>query len=295
MRKCVCLDLNPSYKLSKRDFLEENPVISRDDFDKYLTLRELEGISKKWFFQCKMYLEKYIDYVDWKVDENKTLNYYQLLKKSISTCYYIKEVYQIRKFLNYLNVGWANDIKLPADPLYLPKRITIKNIKDTLTYFKNNQFYPQAKALIFLSMSSGARALEVYQLTIDDIDIENRILHINHNPKNEQSTKTKISRVSFFNKDAKRALEEYLTYLDNGSNIKVLFSVSHISRLFRNSPLKEKDLCKYFSQEWDRRGGPTSIKKILMGHSLKGDVALIHYNAQSPEDLKRIYDKVMSK
>jgi len=144
-------------------------------------------------------------------------------------------------------------------------------------------------------MSSGARALEVYQLTIDDIDIENRILHINHNPKNEQSTKTKISRVSFFNKDAKRALEEYLTYLDNGSNIKVLFSVSHISRLFRNSPLKEKDLCKYFSQEWDRRGGPTSIKKILMGHSLKGDVALIHYNAQSPEDLKRIYDKVMSK
>jgi len=72
MRKCVCLDLNPSYKLSKRDFLEENPVISRDDFDKYLTLRELEGISKKWFFQCKMYLEKYIDYVDWKVDENKT-------------------------------------------------------------------------------------------------------------------------------------------------------------------------------------------------------------------------------
>jgi len=55
-----------------------------------------------------------------------------------------------------------------------------------------------------------------------------------------------------------------------------------------------KDLRKFFSQEWDRRGGPTSIKKILMGHSLKGDVDLRHYNYQSEEDLKRIYDKVMA-
>ncbi len=29
-----------------------------------------------------------------------------------------------------------------------------------------------------------------------------------------------------------------------------------------------------------------------MGHSLKGDVDLAHYNAQSPDDLKKIYDKV---
>jgi len=58
--------------------------------------------------------------------------------------------------------------------------------------------------------------------------------------------------------------------------------------------VKIKDFRKYFSQEWDRRGGPTSIKKILRGHSLKGDVDLMHYNAQSPEDLKKIYDKVMS-
>jgi hypothetical protein len=30
-----------------------------------------------------------------------------------------------------------------------------------------------------------------------------------------------------------------------------------------------------------------------MGHSLKGDVDLMHYNCQSEEDLKKIYDKVM--
>jgi len=77
-------------------------------------------------------------------------------------------------------------------------------------------------------------------------------------------------------------------------NLKVLFSQSHITRLFRNAPIQVKDLRKYFSQQWDRRSGPTSIKKILMGHSLKGDVDLMHYNCQSEEDLKRIYDKVMN-
>ena len=66
-----------------------------------------------------------------------------------------------------------------------------------------------------------------------------------------------------------------------------------MEKLFKDAPIQVKDLRKYFSQEWDRRGGPTSIKKILMGHSLKGDVDLMHYNYQSEEDLKQIYDKVM--
>ena len=83
-------------------------------------------------------------------------------------------------------------------------------------------------------------------------------------------------------------LTKYCTFKD-------LFGQSHLTREFRPSPIKVKLLRKYFSQQWDGRGGPTSIKKILMGHSLKGDVDLMHYNAQSEEDLKNIYDKVMGK
>jgi integrase/recombinase XerD len=63
---------------------------------------------------------------------------------------------------------------------------------------------------------------------------------------------------------------------------------------FRKTDIRVKHLRKYFSQEWDIRGGATSIKKILMGHSLKGDVDLMHYNCQSDEDLKKIYDKIMT-
>ena len=131
-------------------------------------------------------------------------------------------------------------------------------------------------------------------MNIEDIDIENRILHINHNPNNGQSTKTKMSRVSFYNEKAKLAIIDYLEFYNKNGGLKRLFNQSHISRIFRDAPIQVKDLRKFFSQEWDRRGGPTSIKKILMGHSLKGDVDLMHYNCQSPEDLKNIYDKVMN-
>jgi integrase/recombinase XerD len=137
------------------------------------------------------------------------------------------------------------------------------------------------------------RAEELYQLTPQDIDLVNREVRINHNPDNGQTTKTQRSRISFFSLEAKEALTEYLEYFNNGSRLKILFCQSHLSRMFKESPVKIKDFRKYFSQEWDRRGGPTSIKKILMGHSLRGDVDLSHYNYQSEEDLREIYEKIM--
>jgi integrase/recombinase XerD len=291
--ECGRRDLNPSYKLGKLELIEEKHKINKNQIEKYFSLREIEGISESWYNQSKTYLMKYLKYVSWEIDENRTLKYIKDLKKNNSVTYYRKIVYQIRKFLTYLDCEWANKIKLPAEPVYFPKRINLRKIEEAYSYFDNNPYYIQIKALILLGMSSGARAEELYQLNIEDINLEKRILYINHNPKNGQSTKTKMSRISFFNNEAKYALSKYLTYFHNDVNLKVLFSSSHISRLFRKSPIKVKDFRKYFSQEWDRRGGPTSIKKILMGHSLKGDVDLMHYNAQSEEDLKKIYDKVM--
>jgi len=75
---------------------------------------------------------------------------------------------------------------------------------------------------------------------------------------------------------------------------KKLFAKRTIQKEFKTAPIRVKQLRKYFSQEWDRQGGPTSIKKLLMGHSTRGDVDLSHYNAQSEEDLKRIYDRIMA-
>ena len=285
----VCSVAWISQRLPETTFIS----VSSSQLEEYVCLRKIEGLTNQWINTIKMHIVNYLNSNKWKVNKKNTLDYLIELSKRYSTATYIKKVYQIRKFLSYLNIDWVKDIHPPHKPIYQPRRINIYNIQETLRFFKDNIYYTQIKAIISIGISSGLRAEELYQLNINDIDIDNRIIHINHNPKNNQTTKTKTSRISFFNENAKQVLIEYLDEFNNHIRLKCLFNQSHISRLFRNSPTKVKDLRKFFSQEWDRQGGATSIKKILLGHSLKGDVDLMHYNYQSEEDLKKIYDKVM--
>ena len=261
--------------------------------NEYICFRKVKGLTNKWVKAVEFHLTEYLNYIDWSISKKNTLEYLLVINEKYSISTYIKKVYQIRKFLTFLNIDWAKDINPPDKPHYIPKRMTLEDINNTLLFFNGNRFYKQLKALILLGKSSGIRAEELYQLNIEDIDIGNRILHINHNPNTGQSTKTKMSRISFFNTKAQQAIIEYLSFYNRDNKLKCLFNQSHISRIFKDAPIQVKDLRKFFSQEWDRRNGSTSIKKILMGHSLKGDIDLMHYNAQSPEDLKKIYDKVM--
>lgn len=78
------------------------------------------------------------------------------------------------------------------------------------------------------------RAEELYQLTLDDINLDTRTMMINHNPNNGQSTKTKRSSVSFSTDDAKQALTEYFEFYQHYNDLKCLFSQSYIERLFRD-------------------------------------------------------------
>lgn len=193
----------------------------------------------------------------------------------------------------YHKIEWINAVKPLRDPVYIAKRITDEDIDEVLDYFKDSKFELRYKSIIRLCCDSGIRAQECYQLRFEDIDLDNRVIHINYKPEIGQYTKTKQSRVSFFTEETKDILKEFYDCFKDKCILKYLFGQSDVQRAFRKSPIRVKMFRKYFSQEWDRRGGPTSIKKILMGHSLKGDIDLMHYNAQSEEDLKKIYDKVM--
>jgi integrase len=249
------------------------------------------GITKDWASSIEYWLEGYLDHIDWQIDEEKTYQYLEQLKEKYSTSSYRKRAYQIRHFFKSLNVHWAENIKPPSEPAKLPKRITTDMIQDTLDYFKGHTYEKQMKAIILLGASSGMRPQEMYQLTEDDIDLDQCIVRINHNPDKGQTVKTKESRITFFNTKAQQALTEYLQFFNNDSLCTYLFGKTHVERLFHNAPIQVKDLRKYFSQKWDRNGGPTSIKKMLMGHS--GDVDSLHYNGQSTDDLIKIYNKIM--
>ena len=272
--------------------LRRRITVTRDTLKEYINIIELSSITSGHRNEVNRILKSYLNYIKFKINKGNSLNYFKLLKESCSISYYIKQMYQIRKFLSYLKVEWADNIKLPPYPTYYPKRFGLEDIKKTLAFFEGKYYYKQVKALVLLGATSGIRAEEIYQLDISDIDLENRIVHINHDPRNEQYTKTRESRISFFNKEAQQALKDFFEYFNNGSKLKILFSQTQIKRHFYGAPIRVKDLRKFFSQDWDRRCGPTSIKKLLMGHS--GDVDLYHYNAQNEDDLKGIYDKVMS-
>jgi integrase len=259
-------------------------------FEPESTAREAGGLSERWLYDVTRILTKYLTYVKWKYDEDKTLSYLERLQEHYSITSYRKRLYQIRKFLQHTKIEWANELKAPPEPRTLPKRVTVDDIYKTLDYFLDHKYYTQISALILIGATSGLRAEELYQLKLSDIDLDKNLIRVNHNPENGQTTKTGNSRITIFSEEAKIILKDYLRFYETNNRLLNLFSITHIERLFRNAPIKVKDLRKFFSQEWDRNGGSTSIKKMLMGHS--GDVDTYHYNAQSEDDLLKIYNKV---
>ena len=178
-------------------------MLTREKLSEFLKLRKIEGNSKLWLYQIEIFLKKYLDVVKWKIDKEKTLEYISSLQKKIFDWFLQKNVFQIKLFLVHLGVEWQSQIKLPNDPESIPKRVTVDDIRKTLTHFEEHQYYRQIKAIVLLGATSGMRAEELYQLQPQDVDIENKIMKINHNPNNGQSTKTGKSRVSFFTDETK--------------------------------------------------------------------------------------------
>ncbi|MCJ7570443.1 MAG: site-specific integrase [Candidatus Thermoplasmatota archaeon] len=258
-----------------------------------MCFRKAGGTSKKWLYQIEIFIKDYLESCKWKVSKEKTLLYCNRIQKKYCVASYRKRLLQIRLFLRHLNIDWLDKLKIVGEPEYIPMRVTISDIEKTLEYFKNNTYNKQIWAIVLLGASSGLRAEELYQLTPKDIDINSRTVYVRHNPSNNQTTKTKRSRVSFFDVEAQRALESFIGQFNKERRLKSLFSASHISRLFRKAPIKVKDLRKYFSQTWTKRGGDFAVKEILMGHSIKGNIDLSHYLYLDEEELKKIYDKTI--
>ncbi len=276
--------------------LSEPTFVFTDDlYGEYLDLVRLSGVTEDHIKEVNRMLTRYKKYILFKIDKQKTLNYLKKIQQQYSISYYKKQSYQILKFLKYLKIEWADDIKLPKNPVYKPQRYSWNDVVNTLDHFSSNPQYLRLKALVLLGASSGLRAEELYQLKPEDIDINSNTVNVNHNPNNGQTTKTGFSRVSFFTEQAREALTEYMDWYSTTTEYSTLFPQTTITRLFKDAPIRVKHLRKIFSQEWDRRGGPTGVKKILMGHSLRNDVDLMHYNSQSTEDLKKIYLGVMER
>jgi len=254
----------------------------------YFSYLKLSGIGTSWYERCCKVVKDFIEGVNNDVNEKNTLKYLKALKEHYNDVEtYRKDFFQIRKFLQFMDMPYANRLQAPKarnkNNIQIWRCSDIKGAyerlrRDTWKYTR------RYTACLLLGATSGLRASELYALAPEDIDLERRIVYV-------RKSKTGHQRIAFFNQEAQEELQMFLQeFKDNDSD--VLFYFHRTQKVFSKLNIRVKDLRKFFSQEWDRQGGATSIKKILMGHSLNGDVDLNHYNVQSEEDLKKIYDQV---
>ena len=147
-------------------------------------------------------------------------------------------MFQLRRYLKFLKIEWADEITLPVDPYYTPIHISKKKIRETLDYYKDSNYYLRIKAVLLLGCSSGLRAEEIYNLTVDDIDLANRKIIVRHEPESNHTTKTKKTRISFISEEATIAIQEYLDFFKYGnSGVCTLFAKKTLERHFRNAPI----------------------------------------------------------
>ncbi len=259
-----------------------------DQFERFCKAVDLKDVSDDEKRRYKKAVREFLEACLYDLDDNRIIIYINEIKQQLSPRTARKRLIYIRAFLKFINHPLADHIELPKIPRQ--KKIVVKprDIRQILTEADSKlkeRYALKVKSATILSATSGIRAEELYLLTVDDIDLENRTIYIR-----AEIAKDYEDRVTFFSREAQEVLQEYLSVAKPD---KPLFSkkslLYHFGKL--NTSLRMKHMRKFFSQQSDRLGMPTAVKKILMGHSMRNDVDLGYYDFQDEEELKKIYDK----
>ncbi|MEN3037422.1 MAG: site-specific integrase [Candidatus Methanosuratincola petrocarbonis] len=148
------------------------------------------------------------------------------------------------------------------------------------------------RAIFLMLASSGRRRSEVLSLKLDQIDLDRGVI------MPTKMTGTKRTWYSFFNSEAREALEEYLGVRrdpkHNGKlfpmawdNCGTLFRIAHHKTGLHITP---QTLRFWFANEMARLGVPDRFIDAFQGR-IPRSVLARHYTDYSLENLKAIYDK----
>jgi len=168
-------------------------------------------------------------------------------------------------------------------PKQVPSRADLQRFYASLSRLRD-------RAMFLIYATSGLRKNEVLSLHREDIDLEKRMIIPRKN-----GTRTKRTWVSFFNEEAKEALEEYLaTRTDDDPR---LFGMStrrtHFfveARLETGLQITPQVLRESFACELGRLNVPDRYVDAFCGR-VPQSVLARHYTDFSPDRLKEIYDQ----
>jgi len=199
--------------------------------------------------------------------------------------------------LKSLKVFFRDFLKIPevVESFKFPKKTyTIKSVptKDDLQRFFKELDGLTSQTVFLLYATSGIRRNELLTLTIDDIDLENRMII----PKNAHKTSTtKNTWVSFFNSETQNHLRRYLSDRHADGNRVFPFTEVVIRKAFDKANKKTglhitpQVLREWFCCQLGELGVPDRYVDAFCGRIPKSVLAK-HYTDYSPEKLKRIYD-----
>lgn len=264
------------------DSKEKAVYKNSENIREYLDVRSLEGLSDAWMNIIRLYLQQYLSFCNNKITKNKTIEYLKVIQNRYNASTFRKHELQIRRFLRYCGLDYMEEVKIIAEPEYIPIRVTEEQVTEVY-----NKVPLQFKALIKLGSDTGLRPSELYKLGIEDIDMHNRSITL-------RGAKDGKIRTVFFTPECKKMLEGHMKAFNGSRQLKYLFGECKIRRGLMHTNIEVRHLRKFFIQQWHRKGGNPFIGEILLGHSTKQIISLRHYISFSKEEIKKEYDRVMS-
>lgn len=209
------------------------------------------------------YLEKEEDIYDEKHFQRSFRRYIQFLKrdKEVTQNYIYLVTIVIKKFLEFNNLNFLENIGTPKRTKSLPKSLNekeVENLINTVTWREND--HPQHietkmrdKLILTLLYSSGLRVSELINLTIRNIDFDERTMRIRG--------KGDKDRIVLFDTEAKALI---LKYLDTRSKDSDYLIISQ-----RGKPLS----ARYIQQMIKKYGDKAGIEKKVTPHVLRHSFA----------------------
>ncbi len=193
--------------------------------------------------------------------------------------------------LKSLKRFYCDFLKMPqvVESFKFPKRVYAPKVvpsKDDLQRFFIALTNDRDRAVFLLYATSGLRRSELLSLSLDDIDLENRLII----PKNAHTTSTtKNTWASCFNAEAQIYLKKCLSSFPPAPvTVKRAFNRANKKTGLHITP---QTLREWFCCQLGELGVPDRYVDALCGRTPKSILAR-HYTDYSPNRLKAIYDKV---
>ena len=220
-------------------------------------------------------------------DSSSIREFLSLVKERQKTNTYNNHVKALRVFFReYLKSNIAESFKIPRpsqEYVKVPSKEELRRFYDALPSWK-------FKALFFMYASSGRRRGELLDLTLEDVDFEQRMLA----PINKES-QTKHTWFSFFNYEALEAYRHYQHEQGHKLNGELFEGASHVNQIFKETSEKTgvkvspQVLREWFCQTMGELGTPDRFVDAWCGRIPKSVLGK-RYTDYSPQRLKQIYD-----